>query len=124
MRIKFYKNKTRARSIFNWNKSFKKNFFLKLKNKSNLIGTCYLKDGFIYSLVINPKYRNKGYGKLLLKAAEIRLRKLNYKMVKLIPQDNDDSLREFYSKQGYIGLDKHPDYEEENKEWWIMYKKL
>ena len=87
-----------------------------------LIGSLYIKENWIYNLVVNPKYRNKGYGSKLLKIAEKEIFK-KYNKVRLTPQDNNDSLREFYSKNGYEGYSKdNPYYEAEDKGWWEMWK--
>ena len=40
-------------------------------------------------------------------------------------KDNDLKLRGYYSKNGYLGFSKtEPDYIDEDKYWWIMWKRL
>ena len=115
-------NQSRIRCL-NWKKTVKveADKIIKLYDPY-LIGSLYIKENWIYNLVINPKYRNKVYGSKLLKIAEKEIFK-KYNKVMLTPQDNNDSLREFYSKNGYEGYSKdNPYYEEEDKGWWEMWK--
>lgn len=129
MKIKQYKNKNqRVRSI-NWKKSYHPivdpEVVFKLRNKGELIGSCYIVKDFIYSLVVNPKYRKNGYGRRLLLAAEKAIKRNGFKKAKLIPQDNEPKLRKYYSKFGYTGHDvNEPGYEEEDKFWWVMEKDI
>ena len=115
-------NQSRIRCL-NWKKTVKveADKIIKLYDPY-LIGSLYIKENWIYNLVVNPKYRNKVYGSKLLKIAEKEIFK-KYNKVMLTPQDNNDSLREFYSKNGYEGYSKdNPYYEEEDKGWWEMWK--
>lgn len=129
MKIRKYKLwQTSYRSCINWKhriKSKKNGTVLKIYNNGILIGNVifYDNDNVIYNLSINPKYQFKGYGSMLLKAAEKEIFK-KFNEVKLTPQDNDESLRLFYSKNGYTGFDERDEgYEEEDKTWWIMTKR-
>lgn len=123
MRYRILKsNQSRVRCL-NWKKTVKveADKIIKLYDPY-LIGSLYIKENWIYNLVVNPKYRNKGYGSKLLKIAEKEIFK-KYNKVRLTPQDNNDSLREFYSKNGYECYSKdNPYYEEEDKGWWEMWK--
>ena len=123
MRYRILKsNQSRVRCL-NWKETVKveADKIIKLYDPY-LIGSLYIKENWIYNLVINPKYRNKGYGSKFLKIAEKEIFK-KYNKVRLTPQDNNDSLREFYSKNGYEGYSKdNPYYEEEDKGWWEMWK--
>ena len=123
MRYRILKsNQSRVRCL-NWKKTVKieADKIIKLYDPY-LIGSLYIKENWIYNLVVNPKYRNKGYGSKLLKIAEKEIFK-KYNKVRLTPQDNNDSLRKFYSKNGYEGYSKdNPYYEEEDKGWWEMWK--
>lgn len=123
MKIKIYKN-GRTRSSLNWNKTLKADgFVIKLRDKGTLLGSCYVKDEFIWSLVVNPKYRGNNYGKVLLDTAEKIIKQNHFKCARLVPQDNEEKLRKYYSNLGYTGHSKNePGYEEEDKEWWIMTK--
>ena len=127
MKIKVYKsNQTSYRSL-DWSRKKKNMNFdsiLKIYNNGVLLGSLCIRENWIYNLVVNPKYRFNGYGKKLIEKAEIIISK-KYKTVNLTPQDNDESLRLFYSKLGYSGYDENsPEYEEEDKTWWVMSKCL
>ena len=130
MKIKLYsKSNQRVRSIINWKKTYHPivdpEVVFKLRNKGELIGSCYIVKDFIYSLVVNPKYRKNGYGRKLLSAAEKTIKKNGFKKAKLIPQDNEPKLRKYYSSCGYFGFNGNEiGYEEEDKTWWVMEKEL
>ena len=48
MKVKIYKN-GRVRSALNWNKTLKtEGFILKLRDKGALLGSCYVKNEFIW----------------------------------------------------------------------------
>ena len=95
---------------------------IKLYDKHNLIGSCFINCFWVYNFVINPKFRNLGYGSKLLKKVEKEIFK-RYDAVKLIPQGNDPGLREFYSKNGYTGYDEEEQINHEGeKEYWTMWK--
>lgn len=107
-----------------WDKMFYPNGTPIIIKEKEIIASCYVRNNFIYSLVVNPKYRRMGYGSKLLKLAEEQIKK-NYKCSKVVPQDNDLKLRDYYSKNGYLGFSKsETDYIDEDKYWWIMWKKL
>jgi len=127
MKIKKYKsNQTSYRSL-DWSRKKSNDnfdFIVKLYNKGSLFGSLCIRENWIFNLVVNPKFRFNGYGKKLIKEAE-KIIKKKYKTVNLTPQDNDESLRLFYSKLGYSGFNENtPGYEEEDKTWWIMSKCL
>ena len=84
--------------------------------------TVLVKENWITYLVINPKFRGKGLGTILLRKAEELISK-KYNEVKLTPQDNEQILRNWYEKKGYISIPLDTiGYEEENKEYWVMTK--
>lgn len=124
MRYKIYKpNQIRIRDL-DWKNSHKiqDGFIIKLYDNHTLVGNCYIVENWIYNLVINPKFRDKGYGSKLLKIAENVIIK-KYKSVRLTPQDNNSGLREFYAKNGFVGFslteqEKH----DGEKEYWEMWK--
>ena len=126
MKIKVYKsNQTSYRSL-DWSRKKNINFdsILKIYNKGSLLGSLCIRENWIYNLVVNPKFRFNGYGKKLIKEAEKIISK-KYKTINLTPQDNDESLRLFYSKLGYSGFNENtPGYEKEDKTWWKMFKCL
>ena len=120
---KFKSNQIRLRNL-DWKTSHKakKGLIIKLYDKHNLIGNCLIQDNWIYSLVINPKFRNQGYGSKLLKIAEKEILKKE-KCVCLIPQDNKPNLRNFYSKNGFVGFSTTEQLEHDGeKDYWLMWK--
>ena len=110
---------------FNWVQSYElKSGLLVRLYDSGLKAQCIIKENCIYSLVVNPKYRKLGYGKKCLKKAE-QIISQKYNTAFLIPQDNDNNLRNYYSKLGYIGYTGNEvGYEAEDKAWWWMHKEL
>jgi N-acetylglutamate synthase-like GNAT family acetyltransferase len=128
LKVKFY-NSGRIRYISNWKCKYKPKannvMIVKLRKKGELLGSCYISNSYIWGLVVNPKYRNRGYGGIILNAVEKEAKKLGYKKLFLIPQDNEPKLRRYYSKFGYTGHDvNEPGYEEEDKSWWVMEKDI
>jgi len=120
MKIKIYNKPQSVRSIskgWSYKKTPKADFIIKLRDKGELLGVCYLKNNFLFGLFVNPKYRNKGYGGILIKTAI----KVANKQLSLIPLGNDEKLRKYYEKFGFVGYTgKEVGYEAEDKNWWIM----
>ena len=124
LRICIYKTPQRVRSIYDFKqKVLKKNgVTIKLRN-GELVGNCFVRGNYIFHLVVNPKYRKNGYGALLIKTAEKVIKQNGYDRAMLIPADNSPSLRKYYSSLGFIGFTgKEKDYEEEDMEFWRMWK--
>lgn len=57
-------------------------------------------DADIYDLYVLPQYRNKGYGKRLMKELYLRLKKKGIKRLGLYSENNKQTLN-FYRKQGF-----------------------
>ena len=124
MKIKFY-NSGSFRKANNWNRKNKASngTIIKIREKGNLLGSVFVRKNWILSLVVNPKYRGIGIGRILLNQAEKVIKK-NYKVVYLIPMDNEEYLRKWYAKNGYFSSPDSYKYEEEDKASWIMIKPL
>lgn len=124
MKSRIYKDwQTSVRSTTNWKMSrkIKCDKIIKLYDPY-FVGNVAIKGDTIIYLVVAPKQRNKGYGSKLLSLAEKEILK-KFKEVRLVPQDNQDYLREFYAKRGYSGFSETDDgYDEADKTWWEMKK--
>lgn len=57
--------------------------------------------GWIYSLAVDPQYRKKGIGSLLLKHAETVLKNMNCPKVNLQVEIPNNEVVEFYRKNGF-----------------------
>lgn len=115
----------RVPSDWNKKKFFSKGKIIKLYDNNKLVGNCLIKYNWIFNFVIEPNSRRQGYGTILLYCAEKEISK-KYNKSLLIPSDNEDGIVEFYSKNGYIHKISKSDplYEDENKDCWIMLKRL
>ena len=114
-----------VRSVYDWNKKIKvvNGTVLKLREKGSLVGACYVRGNYVYNLCVNPKYRKRGYGEILLKMAEKEIAKTRYDKMLVTPADNELKLRKWYERLGFSGhSEDEPGYEEEDKEWWVMRK--
>ena len=114
-----------VRSVYDWNKKIKVRgaTILKLRIGNSLIGSCYIRQNYVFSLCVNPKYRKHGYGEALLDMASKEIAKKGYDKMLVIPADNEPKLRKWYGKLGFSGYSEdEPGYEEEDKEWWVMWR--
>ncbi len=125
MLIRNYNNKDKEEVIKLWNKVFPKTsphhdpltsinkklavndnlFFVAESNNKKIIGTIMAgydgHRGWIYSLAVNPDYRKKGIGSLLIKHAENELIKLNCPKINLQVLPSNKDVVNFYKKNGY-----------------------
>ena len=80
-------------------------FFVAESDNCQVVGTIMVgydgHRGWIYSLAIDPSYRKKGIGSLLLAQAESVLKKMNCPKVNLQIETWNKEVVEFYSKNGY-----------------------
>lgn len=80
-------------------------FFVAESKEKKLIGTIMAgydgHRGWIYSLAVNPDYRKKGIGSLLLKHAEKELLKLNCPKINLQVRLSNKDVITFYKKNGF-----------------------
>jgi len=128
MKIKIYTCSQSVRSIRNgWNSKYipsRVDYIIKLRDRGNLLGVCYLRENTLYGLIVNPNFRGKGYGKILIEAAE-KIVKKKFKELKLTPKDNNPKLRKYYESLGFVSFtNKEKCFEEEDKSWWVMTKQL
>ena len=91
------------------------------ENDSELIGCCSVKGRWIFNLIVNPNKRGLGYGKKLLKTAEDIIAK-NYDYSALVPEDNNEQLRKYYSSAGYIPMPG--EFLEDDLFNWVMIKEF
>ncbi len=92
--------------------------FVALQNKS-IVGTLSFDKKGVHAVFVNPKYHNKGIGKLLMNYIENAARKKGYKTIKLASSKNAVG---FYQKLGYVKVKQLY-----SKEWGdntLMKKKL
>lgn len=98
------RGKLKIRSVLNWSDKYwsTDGTLLRLYNHG-LIGQCFIVDDWIYSFTVNPKYRNRGFGKRIIRKAEkIIAKERKYEYAHLEPLNNDPKLREYYHRLGYI----------------------
>ena len=80
-------------------------FFVAESDEKKVIGTVMAgydgHRGWIYSLAVNPKYRKKSIGSLLLKHAEKELLKLNCPKINLQVLSSNKDIVNFYRKNGF-----------------------
>ena len=90
----------------NRKQGFGKDLFLVLENKEKIIGTVMGgydgHRGIINYLGVDPHFRGKGFGRMLMQAVEKKLRDLGCPQVNLLVwSDNKEALK-FYKKTNYI----------------------
>lgn len=114
-----------VRSIYDWNKKIKVEnaVIFKLRANGALVGSCYVRGNYVYNLCVNPKHRKHGYGEILLGMAEKEITRTRHDKILVVPADNELKLRKWYERLGFSGhSENEPGYEEEDKEWWVMWK--
>ena len=122
-----------SKNIFQWNEKYpnrdifltdieKKNLFI-YKNNSGVIGCVALsydkdieyndikwltkddKNLYVHRLAVDPKYQNKGIGRLLMDFAEDYARNKKLKSVRLDTFSKNERNNRFYKSRKYIQLD-------------------
>lgn len=80
-----------------------------MEDKNRIIGTVFGafngRRGWIYHLVVHPKYQRKGYGSILIQKAEKALKKMGASRVLLGVWMEDKEVFPFYQKKGYFLID-------------------
>lgn len=80
-----------------------------MEDKGEVVGSVFGafngRRGWVYHLVIHPKYQRKGYGSILIQRAEKALKKIGATRVLLGIWKSDKWLLSFYSKNGYCAFD-------------------
>ena len=90
--------------------SGKRDLFLVLKDGDEVIGTVGVKEdskevGLLRRLFISPKYRNKGYGKMLVQKAIDFCTENNYEMISFRGNNQMDQAIRVMEKFGFIRKD-------------------
>lgn len=57
--------------------------------------------GWVYYLAVSPDHRHKGYGRLMMEAAERWLRERGMEKLHLLVRSDNDSVKGFYHSLGY-----------------------
>jgi predicted GNAT family acetyltransferase len=66
----------------------------------------WLDCGVIYHLYVQPKWRNKGIGKRMLKEAERKIKKMNKTSIGILVDRLNSQAISFYEKRGYHMTDE------------------
>lgn len=78
-------------------------------NRRKLVGSVFGafngRRGWIYHLVVHPKYQRKGFGSILMQKAEKALKKMGASRVLLGVWMEDKEVLPFYRKNGYLLID-------------------
>jgi ribosomal protein S18 acetylase RimI-like enzyme len=57
--------------------------------------------GWVYYLAVDPAHRHKGYGRVMMKAAEDWLRERGIEKLQLLVRADNRSVKDFYQSLGY-----------------------
>ncbi len=80
-------------------------FFVAESDEKKVVGTIMAgydgHRGWIYSMAVDPDYRKKSIGSLLLKHAENELKKLDCPKINLQVITSNNEVIDFYKKNGY-----------------------
>ena len=57
--------------------------------------------GWVYYLAVSPNHRHKGYGRIMMEAAERWLRERGIEKLQLLVRPDDTSVKDFYQSLGY-----------------------
>ena len=86
------------------------NLFFIAEEENKIIGTIISgfdgHRGWLYSLAVNPDYRRKGIGTLLVKRALYELKNLGCLKVNLQIYEKNKTVKDFYKKIGFIIEDR------------------
>ena len=81
------------------------NIFLVLSNKNSIIGTVMGgydgHRGVVNYLGVHPKFRGKGYGKILMKEVEKKLKELGCPKINLLVRSDNLAIGDFYKQLCY-----------------------
>jgi len=87
-------------------------------DNNKIIGCVFIVEdgwnGFIWRLCVKESHRKKGTGSLLMQKAEEIIKNRGIKEASLFVDTKNESLQEWYKKQGYT----------KTSDWTFMYKKL
>jgi ribosomal protein S18 acetylase RimI-like enzyme len=57
--------------------------------------------GWVYYLAVSPDHRHKGYGRIMMEAAERWLRERDIEKLQLLVRPDNTSVKDFYQSLGY-----------------------
>jgi hypothetical protein len=57
--------------------------------------------GWVYYLAVSPDHRHKGYGRIMMNAAERWLRERGIEKLQLLVRPDNESVKDFYQSLGY-----------------------
>lgn len=57
--------------------------------------------GWIYYLAVDPDYRQRGFGSLIIKEVEARIKKTGCAKINVMVRKSNQEIADFYSKHGY-----------------------
>jgi hypothetical protein len=58
--------------------------------------------GWVYYLAVSPDHRHKGYGRIMMDAAERWLRERDIEKLQLLVRPDNTSVEDFYQSLGYV----------------------
>lgn len=116
-------NVRRVKNFFEEGLTEKDDYCFYYYKDNELVCSCFLRDDRINNLVVHPKHRNQGIGSEMVRYVIDFASELGFEKVTIIPQENDDKLREYYSNLGFVGKDMDT-VDDTDKDNWIMEYKI
>lgn len=83
-----------------------------LKEDNVIAGLMMVEDGYLHHLYVDPKFHNKGYGKMLLDKAK----ELSFDGLQLWVFEQNKGAIKFYEREGFVLVNKRDEKEQDNEE--------